>query len=156
MSDVFIISEIFLRTGTACAAVVLTAWWAVTRRPAALGLITPATWLAAFYALCMSMTGGFALIKGVIPAVVLIPFVVVVVLFLTVRRRVQWLLLPCALLINASLAFPGMRGDADQLIIQLWFVKPYVLLLMGFLYLLVLILLYLLGRRIRGVLKETV
>lgn len=167
MSNAVLITEIFLRAGTAFAALVLTAWYGFTRsrRPTVLGLITPATWLAAFYALCMLMIGVVSLIRagasdtgaGAAGRAVfaLLPFVAVVILFLTVRRRAQGLLLPFALLINASLVFKDIRGDVDELLIQLWSLKPYVLLSMGLLYLLVLFLLHLLGRRVRVALKET-
>jgi hypothetical protein len=160
MSDIVIILEIFLRAGSVFAAVILTGWWIVARRPITLGLIAPAVWLGAFYAVCMTMIGVVALVHsgaaaGGASALALTPFLAVVILFLTVRRHARWLLAPVALLINASLAIKGMRTDVDQLIARLWSVKPYIFLLMGFLYLLVLILLYLLGRRVRLLLKET-
>ena len=135
MSNTGIIAEIFLRTGTAFAAVLLTAWYvfARSRRPIALGLMTPAAWLAAFYALCILMIGVVSLVGAgtgstsatgaaasantgatVRLACALMPFLSVVVLFITVRRRAQWLLLPFALLINTSLAFRSLGGDADE------------------------------------------
>jgi predicted membrane protein len=164
MDNFSIIFVLFVRAGFAFAAAVLvTAYWLAPRlRPSLAGLSRVAGGLLAFYALCTLMIDGVAIIRTaalwryVTP--VLLPLLAIIVLFLTIRKWPQWLPVPFALLINFSLiraVCSGQWGGDDQLLVQLWSVKPYILLLMGLLFLLLVFVLYLLGIWFRRILQES-
>lgn len=158
-----IILELFIRVGYVSVAVVLClAWWLARRqRDEVTRLTQVANGVAGFYALCMVMIGAVVLLRTHAWANIspwLYQLLVIVILFLTIRTRPQWLSLPFAVLFHFSFIRTwigtGEKSAADQLLTQLWSAKPYILLLMGLLYLLLVFLLYLLGIWLRRVVQE--
>ncbi|TDX00174.1 hypothetical protein [Dinghuibacter silviterrae] len=164
MDNAAIIFVLFIRAGFAFSAVVLllSYWWVPRLRPSVPALSQAACGLVGFYALCAAMLGAVSLVRAhALPWTFvwkqLVPLLAIAVLYLTIRKRPLWLLIPFALLINISLfrtAFSGQPEGNDQLLLQLWSVKPYILLLMGLLYLLLVFVFYLLGIWLRRILQE--
>lgn len=163
MTDAAIILDVFFRAGYGITAIVLGVVCLLAPRWRATRLVRPANGLLAFYALCMLLIDIVALVMGYahhassvstnLPHFLVynfLPFAAVVLLFLSIKRHPQWLLAPFALLVNYSWI------GTDQLIAKLFELKPYVLVLMGLLYLLVVFLLYILGVWARRMTKEDV
>lgn len=152
MSNAGLIVSIFLRVGYDFSAVVLVLLFLVwpVQRPALRRLIAMANGLLAFYALCGLMTGIVEIARrGFYPNILwqLLPLLAMVLLFFAVRRNPLYLVLPFFALVTVSLF-------RDELVTALASLKPYVLVLMAFLYLLVVYLVDMLGQKIIRAAKD--
>lgn len=147
MNNTGIILSIFFRVGYDFSALVLVLLFLVwkARRPELRRLVAMANGLLAFYALCGLMVGIAEVARrGFYPTILwqLLPLLAMALLFFAVRRNPFFLVLPFFALVTVSLF-------RDELVTTLASLKPYVLVLMAFLYLLLVYGVDLLGQAIR-------
>lgn len=152
MSNAGLIVSIFFRVGYDFSTVVLVLLFLVwpVQRPALRRLVATANGLLAFYALCGLMTGIVEIARrGFYPNILwqLLPLLAMALLFFAVRRNPLYLVLPFFALVTVSLF-------RDELATALASLKPYVLVLMAFLYLLVVYLVDMLAQKIARAAKD--
>jgi hypothetical protein len=163
MSNFWILLDVFVRAGYVFTALVLIIFYISFRKKAPVLLLASlSNLLVTYFSLIMGLLGVYYLFQGYhehgkgLPIFLffrVIPYFLIVVFFLIFKKRPLRLLFPFSLLLNLH-AGGFFKSDSDELLRQLIMVKPYVLILMGLSYLLLLYLFYFFTIWTRKVMSE--